>query len=369
MPAAEASPSDERQAIHKRSRILNLKRAALSIFYRWAVLGRDVKGLAAARRRSALAPTDVNLEPSNLCNADCVFCGYQFQMRSHKEMPIELGNQIISKAKHAGAKRIGFTPVVGEPLVHRRLEELIGIAARPPQPLLVGITTNGILLTPARYITLVGSGIHSIDISMTYPDEEEYFRVYRNNGLRKVVKNLDGILDIFDGHRCKMGLSIRTPRTTWRNHPLFVRAQAAGWHVSNNQFFDDWSGRTTAIMEAEGLWVRPNRTKLLPCSILYSGPHFFSDGRATACGCRDLDGKSDLALDSQELLSDMRGVYSSGAVEEIRERFRHGDAPEICKSCRHYNPTFEGEAIGLRLRQLAADAGVSLRRRRRPLKS
>jgi Radical SAM superfamily len=338
---------------------MKAKRAASNIFYRWAILARDVKGLAAARHRSALAPTDVNLEPTNLCNADCVFCGYQFQMRPHKEMPIELGNEIIAKAKRAGAKRVGLTPVVGEPLVHRRLEELVRIAAGPPARLLVGLTTNGILLTPARYMTLVEAGVDSINVSMSYPDEEEYFRIYRNKGLRKVVMNLEGILDVYDGHRCEMGLSIRTPRRKWHHHPLFVRARAAGWHLSNNKFFDDWSGRTTSIMESEGLWTRPNRTKLLPCSILYSGPHFFSDGRATACGCRDVDGKSDLALDSQQLLTDMRGVYSSGAVEGIRQRFRRGDAPAICKSCRHYNPQFEGEATGLRLRQLAADAGFS----------
>ena len=107
-------------------------------------------------------------------------------------------------------------------------------------------------------------------------------------------------------------------------------------------------------MGQHGLPTRPDRAKRLPCVMLYSGPHFYSDGRATACGCRDLDGKSELALDGTSLLEDMRQVYSTGAVADMRDRFRRGDPPDICKSCRHYNPQFDGETFGLRLSQLLA---------------
>jgi len=194
---------------------------------------------------------------------------------------------------------------------------------------------------------------------MTYPDEDEYARIYRNRALKGVVGNLEGILKVFDQHRCRIGLSIRTPRHNWDRHPLFVAAREKGWAVSRNRFFDDWSGRTREIMSREGLFTRPNRVKRLTCAILFSGPHFFSDGRATACGCRDLDGISELALGSRELIEDMRQVYATGAVADLRERFRQGDPPDICKSCRHYNPAFAGEPLGPRLSQLLADIIVS----------
>jgi hypothetical protein len=337
---------------------MEYERVARAVLYRGISVMRDLRGLLVRRGRTAFPPSDVNIEPSNLCNADCIFCGYQFQERSHREMPIGLGQEIIHQAKRAGVTRIGLTPVVGEPLVHRRLEDLVRIAAAPPNPLRVGLTTNGILLTPNRYRSLVDAGVQSICVSMTYPDEAEYLRIYRNKGLRKLVANLDGILDVCKQHPCEMSLGIRTPRRRWRDHPLFVRARAAGWNVVKNEYFDDWSGRTNSFMEAEGFRTRPNRTKVLPCSILYSGPHFFSDGRATACGCRDLDGKSELALDPQALLSNMREVYSNGTVEELRQRFRRGETPSICISCRHYTPNYAGERLRDRLRQLAADMGL-----------
>lgn len=340
---------------------MNVERAAYNSLYRLSILLRDLRGLSQMRALTKPVPSDVNVEPSNLCNADCVFCGYQFQERLHQEIPIDVASEIIAAAKRAGVKRLGLTPVVGEPLVNRRIEELIRIAAAPPQALNTGLTTNGILLTPARYQSLVEAGLTSICISMTYPDEEEYFRIYRNKGLNKIVANLEGILDIFSNRSCDISLSIRTPRRRWRGHPLFVRARTAGWHIDRNRFYDDWSGRTAPIMEAEGLWTRPNRPKILPCSMLYSGPHFFSDGRSTACGCRDLDGKSELRLDSKELLCDMGKVYRTGAVEELRERFRNSDAPAICMSCRHYNPQFEGESRRNRFRQAIGDFAVLLR--------
>src|SRR5262245_29072466 len=120
----------------------SFRRSLLNTIYRIAVIARDFRGLFAPNGRGAICPTDVNIEPTNLCNADCVFCGYQFQTRAHGQMALELGRDIINAAKRNGVERLGLTPVVGEPLVHRRLEELIRAAKTPPNPLKVGLTTN-----------------------------------------------------------------------------------------------------------------------------------------------------------------------------------------------------------------------------------
>jgi len=308
--------------------------------------------------------TDVNFEPSNLCNANCIFCGYQFQGRAHESISDEVAHRIIDLARRSGVARLGITPLVGEPLVHRHLEAYIRRAAALPAGLAVGLTTNGILLTPARFRSLVAAGLTDLAISMTYPDENEYLRIYRSKKLRTVVANLDSILDDLDdaGRRLRVSIGVRTDRKTgWQDHPLFIKARARGWQLARNRFFDDWSGQTAPAMEREGLWTRPNRPKRLPCTMTYSGPHYFSDGRATACGCRDLDGKSELALDPMQLEADLHAVYETGAMVGLRERFRAGTAPEICQSCRHYNPAYEGEAIPARLTQLVGDLshGVS----------
>ena len=324
-------------------------------------LAGDVRGLFASPPARASVPTDFSIEPANLCNANCVFCGYQFQERQHEEIDVDLAKRIVTAGKKAGVKRLGLTPLVGEPLVHRRLEEIIRAAALTPPPLPVGLTTNGILLTPARYRTLIEAGATDINVSMTYPDEEEYERIYRSNRLEKLIVNLEGILKIFDQHPCRFTIGVRTPRSNWATHPLFEKGRAKGWNIVRNRLFDDWSGRTREMMEEEGLIARPNRAKAVPCAMLFSGPQILSDGRATACGCRDLDGKSDLRLDLGELLADARSVYQDGAVDALRCRFRQGRPPDICVACRHYNPAFAGESMSSRFRQLRGDMFLAIR--------
>ena len=328
----------------------------------WLVtVARDARGLF-ARRQPPRVLGDVNIEPTNLCNANCVFCGYQFQSRPWVPMPKALGEQIIDAAKRAGVGNLGLTPIVGDPLIHRELESFVRYAVAPPVPLTVGLTTNGILLTSARYRALVDAGVTTIDVSMSFPDEAEYRRIYRSQRLKTVLANIESILDFRRKGECDVRLSLRTPRVFgWDAHPVLQRARQAGWVVTRNFLFDDWSGRVSDGAAEEGLLIRPNRTKVLPCAMTVAGPHFLSDGRATACGCRDLDGTSQLALSSDDLLDDMRGTYEHGAVARIRQRFRDDDAPDVCQSCRHYNPLFEGEAISLRLRQLAADVRDAIR--------
>jgi hypothetical protein len=251
--------------------------------------------------------------------------------------------------------------MVGEPLVHRQLEAIVRYAKAPPTPLRIGLTTNAILLTPERFQSLVDAGVADWVVSMTYPDDAEYRRIYRSAKLKTVVSNLDRILDLDAARAVSFSIGVRTPRRDgWDAHPLFDKARARGWSVVMNRFFDDWSGRTSPTSEAMGLWTRPLRPKRVPCTMTFAGPHFLSDQRATACGCRDLDGRSELALPADALLADMRQVYTTGPIAALRDAFRAGTAPEICQTCRHYNPHFRGESMGARLRQLASDTRAAV---------
>ena len=330
--------------------------------YWGTVIARDVRGIFASRAFDlGNLPTDVNIEPSNLCNANCVFCAYQHQTRPHQSISDDLARQIIDQARSAGVKRLGLTPIVGEPLVNRGLEDLIRYARRPPTPLSAGVTTNGLLLTQKRYLSLIEAGITHIAISMSYPDAEEYARVYRNPSFNTLMRNLEGVLDVYERSQCEVALGIRSSRPDGWNHPLFERARSAGWSVERNVFLDDWSGSVADEIRKHGLVIRPLRPKRLPCSMLYTGPHFLSDGRATACGCRDVDGGSELQLTAESLLGDMQAVYRSGEIESVRERFRRGATPAICASCRHYTPQFEGEHVSRRLAQTFADGVAATR--------
>ena len=45
------------------------------------------------------------------------------------------------------------------------------------------------------------------------------------------------------------------------------------------------------------MFLRPeSKSKKIPCRMLYGGPFVLASGAVTACGCRDLEGNSELAL-------------------------------------------------------------------------
>lgn len=328
-----------------------------------ATLARDARELISSRLRPAPpSPSFISIEPSNLCNANCVFCGYQHQERPHQAVDMELAYRVIDRSREIGIRQMGLTPIVGEPLVNRDLEDLIRYARRPPTPLEVGVTTNGLLLSAKRYLSLVDAGVSQIAISMTYPDADEYARVYRNPSFRTLMRNLEEVLDVYRPEHCAITFGVRSGRKGNWDHPLFDRARAAGWHVERNVFMDDWSGTVTDAVREQGLALRPMRAKRLPCTMLYTGPHFLSDGRPTACGCRDLDGKSELVLDGEALLANFREDYATGQVARLRERFRTQQLPDVCVSCRHYSPQFAGEPFRDGVVQLVADGAAALRR-------
>jgi hypothetical protein len=330
--------------------------------YRLAVRGafwcsvvlKDLRDLFIPRSAPDPLVEEVSVEPTNLCNANCVFCGYQFQERPHAQIPLATVKQIADATARAGATRLRFTPSVGEPLVHRGLEDLVAAARSTSPPLRVGLTTNGILLTPERYRRLVDAGLASIIVSMTYPDAAEYERIFRNANYAKLIRNLESILDAYVPGECEITLSVRTSRFGWKRHPLFRRARKAGWLLTRNVFYDDWSGKVSALLAEHELAARPLRTQRLPCTWIKSGPHFLVDGRATACGCRDLHGDA-LAI-GPEALTDLRQSYRDGAGAAHINAFRDGTAHEICVTCRHYTPDPRGEPLRLRLAQLVADA-------------
>ena len=87
-----------------------LRRWTLNTLFRMSVLMRDCRGLFA--QGVGPAPTDVNIAPSNLCNAHGVSCGYQYQERPYADLPLESGLAII-EAGYLCATRMNLCVITG----------------------------------------------------------------------------------------------------------------------------------------------------------------------------------------------------------------------------------------------------------------
>ena len=69
--------------------------------------------------RKLMESTFINfgVETTNLCNANCSFCGYRFMQRPKVDMPLDLYEKALHEYAASGGGNINFTPTVGDPLV------------------------------------------------------------------------------------------------------------------------------------------------------------------------------------------------------------------------------------------------------------
>ena len=285
------------------------------------------------------------LENTNICNANCIFCGYQYQERARG---VQSWDSFIALARllreHAPALDIiNFTPMVGDPLVDPKLLDKIVFCKQIGFRTIL-MTTNLIGLKSAA--ALLRSGVDVITISMPEPDAESYGRIYRNPRFALFLKNLDEltILNRQSAWPVRIALGLRGPKTRWellRGSPLLRRIvgrlQFGLYDLSAATSFDNWGGRITAHDLLPGMTIRPNLPKSEPCYML--GFYGFTwDNRMMGCACRDLDVSSDLDFGPATAEAIESYHHPDAPLGRVKERWSKGQLPASCQDCRQYVP-------------------------------
>lgn len=113
----------------------------------------------------------VNIEISNICNLQCTFC--PVVERDNKIMDEELFDKIIREVAPL-TEQVCFH-LMGEPLLHPKLEKFLEICAREKVP--VYMVSNGVLLTEKHIQLLQHPIIRQVNFSLhsyndNYPDRD-----------------------------------------------------------------------------------------------------------------------------------------------------------------------------------------------------
>ncbi len=283
------------------------------------------------------APTFLGVEPTNVCNANCVFCGYQYQERPRTTMPFEIFKTAVDQYVALGGGRLSLTPVVGDALIDPELVQKIAYAGQFPEIEPIFLYTNAILLTQEKFEQLVDAGVDAIVISMSSFDQQEYQDIYRTSAYPKVLKNLYAIAASDRFPRCELTISLRTNTLFPQRQPDYQKLAQLGYQFERTKLFDNWSGRIRPDDLPDFMVIRPSKPKTRPCHILYGGPTLLADGKMTACGCRDLNGDSELGLGNIKDVP-LGQPWQDGTMAALRQRFLDGDPPDLCRDCRHYVP-------------------------------
>jgi MoaA/NifB/PqqE/SkfB family radical SAM enzyme len=135
---------------------------------RWVQYGGHEVVQALLRRvsrtaRTALAkPASVSIGITHRCNCRCVHCDI-WKLPPTEEVGLQDWRNIIADlGAWLGGGRLHFSG--GEPLMRQDLVELVRAASR--QGFLVGVVTNGMLLTRPAAEKLLAAGLFSLDVSL-----------------------------------------------------------------------------------------------------------------------------------------------------------------------------------------------------------
>lgn len=125
------------------------------------------------------------------CNLTCQHCSCEILKKNDVPLTAEQYSHLAKEAIDLGTIYFSFTG--GEPLINKDLEDIIQLFE--PFKSLIGIQTNGILLTNERINSLIKCGVDVLQVSLDSNDPEEHdgFR-NKKDAYSKTIKNMENAL-------------------------------------------------------------------------------------------------------------------------------------------------------------------------------
>lgn len=124
-------------------------------------------------------PFHIFIDPSAACNFSCKFCFNRDKNNSfHKIMEFDMFVKIVDDLRKFPQKlKVLRLYKEGEPLLNKRLPEMIAYAKKSEVAESIDFTTNGSLLCPEKNIQLINAGLDAINISVEGISAKQYFEV------------------------------------------------------------------------------------------------------------------------------------------------------------------------------------------------
>ena len=320
----------------------------------------------------ALRPFELHLELTNLCNAGCVFCPYQFQERETRFMSDEVFHKAVADFTAAGGGSVGLTPIVGDALIDPRFVERVRHLRAQPKIDRIWVTTNAILLDKHGIDEVLASGLTSITISTSGFEAESYRRIYRSTAYERHRRNVLALVErnrtLPEPLTVTIGLRTDRPLDVVMRDPDFQPILAHQPDVDFTWSFTSANGRITREALPSGMRLRVVDSRRETCVQLYNGPIILPDGTVMACSCvAAMDAVADLGI-GNVLEQDLLEIWRSDRMRKLRASFGTPELNPTCAGCDMYRGlelyrTSEGRE---RARLNSERAGGTFHRRGKP---
>jgi len=143
----------------------------------------------------ALRPFELHLELTNICNASCIFCPYQYQERPTGFMSDLVLEKAVNDYVQINGGSVGLTPIVGDALIDPKFLDRVRFLRSLPEIDRIFLTTNAILLDKHGISETLTSGLTTINISTSGFDKESYKRIYRSPAYERMKENVTHLVE------------------------------------------------------------------------------------------------------------------------------------------------------------------------------
>jgi radical SAM protein with 4Fe4S-binding SPASM domain len=304
-----------------------------------ATLGR-LWPLSSILQAMAARPYELHLELTNLCNANCIFCPYQFQTRPIETMGDTVFEKAVSDYIEEGGGSVFLTPIVGDPLIDRNVLRRVRRLRSLPQIDRIQMITNAIMVDRYGAKEVISSGLTQITISIAGFDQQMYERVYRSKQYARVRRN---VLDLLAANAAAggpinivIGLRPDRPLQEVMKHPDFAAVLAYRPALDFTWSFTSAGGRITRKMLPQAMRMRPMDIKREACVQTYNGPIVLPNGTVMACSCvAAIDAIKDLAI-GNVLEHPLGEIWRSDNMRRLRATFGTHELNATCAACDMY---------------------------------
>ncbi len=307
-----------------------------------ACIGAALFDLDETVARMALRPYELHLELTNLCNASCVFCPYEFQQREVQYMSQAVFDKAVGDFLASNGGSVGLTPIVGDALIHPRLLEWVRRLRAHDAIDRIFLTTNAILVDRFGARELLEAGLTSITISTASFDRDDYVAVYRTKAYRRMRRNVLALLEQNErlGRPATITIGFRTgrPLSDVMADEDFQAIRAYDPPLDFTWSYTSAGGRVTRERLAAGMRLRHVARKPEPCVNLLNGPVVLPDGQVLGCSCvAAMDALDDLAI-GNVMEHSLQDIYEGARMRALRGQFG-GDGTALnatCSACDMY---------------------------------
>ena len=133
-------------------------------------------------------PFWINLELTNKCQLDCLFCSRQLSTRPLGEASLQMVqkvvNEVAGQKEPCGLRLTGW----GEPLLYSKIKEAVALIKEAGLPL--KIYTNGLCLTPDLMEFFIKHQVDDLQFSLQGLTAEQYEFNRRKSSFEKLLQNI-----------------------------------------------------------------------------------------------------------------------------------------------------------------------------------